>query len=39
MKKVLSYMYEFFAAMGQARAAASLARAGEYELAKKIYLQ
>lgn len=37
MKKFLNHMYEFFAAMGQARAATALARAGEYELAKKLY--
>lgn len=37
MKKFLSCMYEFFAAMGQARAASALARAREYELAKQLY--
>jgi len=37
MKKLYKSLVEFFIEMGKARAAASLVRAGEIELAKNLY--
>jgi hypothetical protein len=37
MKKILRMFWIFFEAMGQARAAAVLTRAGEIEMAKNLY--
>jgi hypothetical protein len=37
MKKVLDSIWNFFEAMGQARAASVLARAGKMEEAKALY--
>ena len=37
MKKFLDIFYAFFEAMGQARAATALTRAGKIDLAKQLY--
>ena len=38
MKLVLNTIYEFFVAMGKAKAATALARAGQYEAARELMI-
>jgi hypothetical protein len=39
MKTILSTIYDFFTAMGKAKAATALARMGNYEAAKNVMIE